>query len=188
MPSAKLRAQILYGATSSTKNVSSICEANMVDVPYKGLLYGGLLLQLLTQRTLKSILQRRRGTTKWWLRRARRATLLAVAFERKLVLPLLCPIHTAPTTLLIRLLLASHPPSPLGKAMVSLWYETIFLEILRYAAPRRTSPPIVSSSSEAKDLDGKYIHILGVSAREWHEKNRDAKTVQSRCKRRIIRR
>ena len=80
------------------------------------------------------------GTTKWqclqrklaverkrnmWSRRARRETLLAVAFERKLVLPLLLPIHTAPTTLLIRLLLASHPPSPLGKAMVSLRYENL---------------------------------------------------------------
>ena len=51
--------------------------------------------------------------------------MLAVACKRKLVLPLLCPIHTAPTTLLIRLLLASHPPSPLGKAKVSMRYETI---------------------------------------------------------------
>ena len=95
----------------------------MVADPYKqGTAKSSQVDVLRTQRILKSILQRRRGTTKWWLRRARRETLLAVACKRKLVLPLLLPIHTAPTTLLIRHSLKLVPPSPLGKAMVSLRY------------------------------------------------------------------
>ena len=82
------------------------------------------------------------------MRRARRETLLAVAFERKLVLPLLCPIHTAPTTLLIRLLLASHPPSPLGKAKISLRYGRFFSRF--FISPPHVAPHLPSCHPRAK--------------------------------------
>ena len=141
-----------------TKKGSSICKANMVADPYKQGTAKFLwpiikprrghsrMTRGVRKEFLKAFPGAGMGTTKWqclqrklaverkrnmWSRRARRETLLADAFERKLVLPLLCPIHTAPTTLLIRLLLASHPPSPLGKAKVSLRMQRTFKSIPR---------------------------------------------------------
>ena len=115
--------------------------------------------------------------------------MLAVAFERKLVLPLLCTIHTAPTTLLIRLLLASHPPSPLGKAMVSLRYETIFSRffalppyvvlishrvILEQAAPRFFATLKNDSGAAPRRISmGNAIISRAAMLENDSEKNRD---------------
>ena len=98
----------------------------------------------------KSLPQRGRGTTKWWLRRARRETLLADTCERKLLLPLLPSIHIAPTTLLIRHSLKFVTPSPLGKAKISLRYEPSAFHLERERAKTSLQRVILSGAKRSR--------------------------------------